>query len=580
MGSAVTAPNPVDAFYSSPNEVDPSTLEGTLRELLGGLTARLDTSRIRTLLPARVDGRTRWYGLAPSDREARLLREELRSWLGPPISELITEVQEPGDPTDQAAQALVPSGTVLRVDVAEGWQAEARCNVASLTDVWVLAPPRGVDQPRPLGRVLRQFYEAELAADRRSAESALDEIKARALLNATNLRFLRVELLASLGTPQDLREDPLLRGISLLARPPAVTAHLAAAAESLFIANAAGVPEATDWVAVAEKLDEAWPSLVTRREQVTTLATARCFALQELLLDEPRIDALNEVVGHFPDDAVLRSIIPGTTHTPLPKQPDTPLGLYHAGDYLAALDAADSQNQGRATTSVALAAAVNIGDSASAVRALALVDALTPADRDTVLGSAVERAFYDQLLARTSEARVPENWLDWLRGEWTDRPDLLTEWAGQWRREDSLDNDAEELAVELLDALNDGRRGRVRNGLPVFINWLVEDGLPTPGVALATTIFDILLSSDPGRIERQVSLSLLEEVLLVGCTSQEYSELTNAVVRQLQLLGARDAPWLAECVDLFMQCSSPDLSRRHALIADAVGMATAWLEPA
>jgi hypothetical protein len=426
--------------------------------------------------------------------------------------------------------------------------------------------------------VLRQFYEAVLTYDRSSAESALVELKARALLNATNLRFLRVELLTSLGSPQELRDDPLLRGISLLARPPAVTAHLASAAESLFITNLSDAPEATNWMVVAGKLDDAWPSLVTQREQVTTLATAHCLALQELLNDDPRVDLLNEVGRLFPEDSVLQSILPSTRASPLSGPPDTALGLYHAGDYSGALEAAESQNQGSATTFVALAAAVNMGDSASAIRALALVDALTPEYRDRTLGSAVERSFYNQLLARTSEARVPESWLDWLRGEWTDRPDLLMEWAGRWYRQDSLDYNAEDLAVELLDALNDGRRGRVRNGLPVFIDWLVDDGLPSSGVALATTIFDVLLSSEPGRVERQVSLILLEEVLLVGCTSQEYSEMIDAVARQFRLLGARDAPWLAECLDLFMQYSSPDVSRRDALVLDALGVATAWLD--
>lgn len=545
--------------------------------MFGGLTARLDSSRFRTVLPARVGGRTRWYGLAPSDREARLLREELRCWLGPPISETTTELQVPDDPVDEAAQALVPGGVVLRIDVAGGWQRDARTNVASLTDVWALAPPRGVDQPRPVGRMLRQFYEGVLAADRAVAESALDEIKARALLNATNTRFLRVELLSSLGTPQDLRDDPLLRGISLLARPPAVTESLAAAADSLIVAHAFETPGVTDWVAVAQRLDDAWPSLVTHRGQVTTLHTARCFALHELLLDEPRVLELNEVAQSFPDDPVLRSIVPTTTPTPPPPHTDTALGLYYEGNYWAALEAAESQDQGRATTSLALAAAANIGDSASAVRALALVDALSAEDRALLLGSAVEHAFYDHLLARTSEAQVPESWLDWLRGEWTDRPDLLSEWAARWQRAASIDDNAGELAVELLDALNDSRRGRVRNGLPVFIDWLVDDGLPPSGVALATTIFDILLSSEPGRIERQVSLTLLEEVLLVGCTSQEHSDLIDAVTRQLQFLGARDASWLAECLDLFMLSSSPDASRRSALVSDAAGVATAWL---
>ncbi len=555
-----------------------------MQDLVGLLTARLQPSGVRTVLPARVSGGTRWYGLAPSDREARLLREELRCWLGPPISVRARDIRGSSDPVDQAALDLVPSGVVVRIDVVDGWQADARSNVASLTDTWSLAPDRGVDQPRPVGRVLRQFYEAVLAGDRSVAEAALDEIKARALLNSTNVRFLRVELLSALGQPEELRDDPSLRGISLLARPQAVTEHLAAAANALLVEPVREAGISNDWVQVADALEDAWPGLVTHREQVTTLPAARCLVLRELLALEPRLWLLTQVAELHPDDPVVIAAIPSRVVPAAPQRSPTALGLYHDGDYWEALLSAESEGPTRSAASVALAAAVNIGDSASAVRVLAMLDALPAADHEQLIASSVERAFYEQLLARTSEARVPTSWLDWLRGEWADRPDLLAEWATQWHRTpEALDQDAGLLAEELLDALNDARRGRVRNGLPVFVEWLVEDGLPPSGVGLAATIFDILLSSEPGRIERQVSLALLEEVLVVGCTSQEYVELLDAVSRQLPLLGPRDAAWLAQCLDLFLLFSSPDMSRRGALVADASGIATAWidrLEPA
>lgn len=575
-----TTPHVAD-FYSPPNEIEPSRLEGALQELVGVLMARLDSLGLRTVLPARVAGATRWYGLAPSEREARLLREELRCWLGPPISGRALDVRGSPDPVDQAAHALVPNGAALRVDVVGGWQAEARINVASLTDVWSLAPDRGVDQPRPVGRVLRQFYEGVLAADRFVAEAALDEIKSRALLNATNIRFLRVELLSSLGQAQDLRDDPLLRGISLLARPPAVTERLAAAADALFVEPVLRANLSTaNWAQVGEAIEETWPALVTHRGQVTNWATARCLVLRELVVSEPRLPLLTELAELFPDDPVLLAVTPTGGVAPAPSGPsESALALYHKGDYWAALRAAESQVSGRSTASVALAAAVNIGDSAAAVRGLTLVNAMPDEDRAQLLASVVERAFYEQLLGRTSAARVPDSWLDWLRGEWADRPDLLAAWAGQWRRTpEAVEHDADVLAVELLDALNDGRRARVRNGLPVFIDWLVEDGLPPSGVSLATTIFNILLSSEPGRTERQVSLTLLEEVLHVGCTSQEYAELIDAVSHQLPMLGARDAAWLAQCMDVFLAFSTPDPARRSALLSDAAGNATAWID--
>jgi hypothetical protein len=550
-----------------------------MQELVSLLAGRLQSSDLRTVLPARVGGVTRWYGLAPSDRQARLLREELRCWLGPPISTRLHDVIGSPDPVDQAAQDLVPGGVVIRIDVVDGWQAEARGNVALLTDTWSLAPERAVDQPRPVGRVLRQFYEAVLASDRSHAEAALDEVKSRALLNATNIRFLRVELLSALGQPAELRDDPSLRGISLLARPPGVTERLAAAADTLIIEPAQQAGGSTDWVQIGEQLEETWPGLVTHREQVTTVSTARCLVLREQLASEPRTWLLTQVSELFPDDPVIVAVAPVSAAPALPPPSGSALELYHDGNYWSALRAAESEGARRSSASVALAAAVNIGDSASAVRALAMLDALASEDREQLLASSVERSFHDQLLTRTSEAQVPANWLDWLTGEWADRPDLLAEWAAQWRRmPGALDQDAGELAVEFLDALNDGRRGRVRNGLPVFVEWLVQDGLPPSGVGLAATIVDILLSSEPGRIERQVSLVLLEDVLLVGCTAQEYTEMVDAVSRQLPLLGPRDASWLAQCLDLFLLFSSPDPPRRTGLVADAAGIATAWID--
>ena len=585
MGRGVTTQSRVDAFYSDPNEVDPVQIGGAPGELLGLLLSRLETSVVRTLLPARVGGTTRWYGFAPTEREARLLREEIRCWLGPPISSHTVNVGQMPDALDRTALQLVPSGSVIRVDVADGWQGDARSNVASLTDVWALAPERGVDQPRPVGRVLRQFYESLLAADREQAQAALDEIKSRSLLNSTNLRFLRVEMLSTLGSPEEIRDDPTLRDISQLARPLAVTEQIAAAANALLIEPELAVHgPGVDWNPVANALENAWPGLVTHLEQITNLVTARCFALRELISSEPRRSILNEVGGRFSDD----SVVAATTSVPVgeltPQKSTTALSLYHDGDYWAALQTAESEPLARSTVSVALAASVNLGDSASAVRALALLDALPGEDRDQLLAMSVEETFYEQLLARTSNACVPNGWLDWLRADWADRPDLLTEWARLWSRTpEDLNREAELVAEELLDGLNDQRRGRVRNGLPVFIEWLVRDGLPPSGLGLATTVFDILLSSEPGRTERQASLVLLEEVLLVGCASHEYVELADAVSRQIPQLGPRDAMWLSQCLDLFLLFTSVDPSRRELLFSMAAGVVASWwerLEPA
>jgi hypothetical protein len=151
------------------------------------------------------------------------------------------------------------------------------------------------------------------------------------------------------------------------------------------------------------------------------------------------------------------------------------------------------------------------------------------------------------------------------------------DWAHRWASPCSGgDDQAGELVIELLEALNDARRGRVRNGLPVFVSALLEADLTASSVSLAVTVLDILLSSEPGRIERQASLVLLDEILLVGSTVRENGEILNALDGQLQLLGPRDASWLIQVVDLLSLHSSPDTDRRAATVALARGTALAW----
>lgn len=566
-----------EKFFSAPNEIDLNDMDAESTRLLDLLRGRLERSNRRTLLPAKVSGTTRWYALAPSHRDGRLLRDEVQCWLSRPLTTSRNDVSRTSpDPVDQAAIGLVPAGSALRLDVAHGWVSRARQNVDSLTTVWSIEPDRVVDQPRPVGRILRQFYESLVGLDRAQADAALDELRGRALLSATNLRFLRVELLSALGTPQDLLDDPLLQDVSLLARPPAVTESLAEAADALFLSHHA----MDELRSTAERLDIAWPGLVTQAYQVTTAATARCYALGQLLLDSPEVQQLRELTLRYPDDAVITGVL-ATTDSEQASAPSSasPLNLYYDGNYEAALELASTQAPQRSFAAIALAAAANLQDSASAVRALGVVDRLSDSDRAGLLNSFVERNFFESLRALTAEDRVPSGWLDWLTGDWPDRPDLLAEWSRAWpRTPDELTSTADDLAVALIEALNDARRPRVRNGIPLFIDWLTSGGVPPSGVGLATTTFDIMLSSEPGTNERQAALSLLDAVLTVGCSSLEYREILGAVTRELSIIGPRDGQWLAQVVDLLLLSACPDSAEQTAVVARAAGVAQSWTD--
>ena len=87
-----------------------------------------------------------------------------------------------------------------------------------------------------------------------------------------------------------------------------------------------------------------------------------------------------------------------------------------------------------------------------------------------------------------------------------------------------------------------------------------------------------MLSSEPGRLERTAALDLLDEILLTGCSSEEYSELVAAVQSQFSQIGPRDAPWLSSVLDLLLLSSSPDPSERLAVVSEAFGLVQSWTD--
>jgi hypothetical protein len=575
----------VSTFYEAPNEVDINSVQGEAAELIRVLLGR-HADGDRTLLPARVNNTTRWYGIAASDSDGRRLAEEMASWLGPPLCDQIHVVEQLEDVVDERSALLTNNGILLKGRVATEWRSEAHENVRSLVDVWALTPERAADAPRPVGRVLRHFYEAIAARDRGSATDALEEIRAGALLSAANLRFLRVELLGHLGTPEEIKTDPLLEDISLLRRPPAVTDHLARAADALYIGPNSEAPGGAIWRSIASSIEDTWPGLLAHPSQIRSIHGARCLALAELLAEHPRRGVIESLRSDWIEDALVADVVTTleSASQHVPEEAAFPDGLaavldhYRHGEYERVLDAAEEVELDGGTATAVMHSALNLGDAVAAARALELVDRLPELERGALLSQAVEGVFYTQLVERNQGTQVPSGWLDWLTGEWPDRPDLLNDWSSTWESDaPATDEAADVLAVELLDALHDDRRGRVRNGLPALVRWLVGDsGLRASSVPLAVTIFDIMLGSEPGRAERRAALELLGEILLTGCTTEEYRIAVVAVRDQLGRLGPREVDWLAGILDVQLFSAVPDPRSREELFAEALPVAVSW----
>lgn len=571
----------VAAFYGPHNGVNLAELSEEWADLVGSLGARWAT-RARTLLPAVADGMTRWYGFAPDPREGRLLVEEVEAWLAPPVGAQVRRVGANGDAVDAAALRVAADGVLLRIDVANEWRGDARANVRSLLHVWQSAPERGMDASRPVGRVLRDLYAALGARDRIAAQAAVDEIRSRGLLSAANVKFLRVQVIGTLGSPQEMRGDPELADIASFRRPPAVTGHLAAAADALFIAPMLGDGDAAKvaWREVAVDVEGAWPGLVSHPRQVGSVAAARCLALSESLASEPRRMVYEALEADWSADPVIAAVLDGLRGDVSAPVQVTIADLCQRGEFDAVLAVAEGVPLSGADAVPVLHAAFELGDTRSAARAIALVDGMDDAARGHLLSQAVAHNLYERLVETNAGQQVPHDWHDWLTGDWPDRPDVLGEWAADWDRAAVLDGGrAEDMVLALMDALAGERRGRTRNGLPTLVEWLCgSDGLQPGAVGMAVTVLDVMLEAEGGRVERRAGLRLVEEILCAGCSTGEFGEVTASLHGTLSGLGSREVDWLIEMLDTLLFSAVPDEQPRRELLAAAHGAAVPWLE--
>ena len=571
----------INTFYEEPNEVDISLLPAELREPLQVLHDRFTESR-RTLIPAIVEGQMSWYGITRSAGDARLLAEEMASWLGPPLGEEPSVVVEANDELDKKALSLSENGILLRTRVSPGWEGQARDNVRSLIDIWLLTPDRARDKPRTLGHILRHFYEAIAEQDRDSATDALDEIHAGGMLSTTNMSFLKVELLGELGTPEELRDDPTLAGISQLRCPPTVSDYLARAADELFIRPGAENSNRKDCRSLAKRIRTTWPNIIAHPSQVRSVHGARCLGLSELLASKPRQGVIDHLRSEWSsEDALVARLVDLLQETLGPTsewvddldRATSVTRLYEDGEFELLLNAAEKVDESDiGVVSLVMSAAINLADTDSAVFALAMVDQLTDTDRKELLERAVEKSLHTQLLDRNEGTQIPNGWRDWLKGDWPDQPTLLKEWSKNWSIESiTARKEAYLFELDLLDALNNDTRERVRNGLPILVSWLThDDHTGAAAIPIATTILDIILSSYPGLGERHTALDLLKYILHIGCSSEQYCTIADALSGQLESIGRDDINWLRDVLDFQICYAVPNTERRGELFAQSL----------
>lgn len=227
----------LDAFFSPPNRLSREACaagSGKLSSKFSPWVARvLRPEPVITVLPRwNLDNSFDWYGIASDPVTHRRLGEELMAFVGPTWSTFrgTPAILDPGDPIDCAVAEFI-GGDITAFKFRDvGDAARVFAAIEMMRRAWEMRPSVTADAPRPIGRVLRDFYMALRVGNRLSAEEQLAYLGRRGQLNELNRLFLRVQMLSELNEPGELLSLPSLGDLLQTRRPLAVTQALLEAA--------------------------------------------------------------------------------------------------------------------------------------------------------------------------------------------------------------------------------------------------------------------------------------------------------------------------------------------------------------
>jgi hypothetical protein len=513
------------------------------------LESALDPRVPGAILPAPLGRGCRIYVVATDQKEWRRLAPLLSAFAGPTLTSFTGVIHPPSgeDPLDAFARVL--PAEVIAVAEAHDTSVDAMRALRRMIALLRRAPQGASQTPRSTSWLLSDFEDALNVGDRLAAERLIERLRDECRLDALNLRFLTVQLLASLGSWAELRALSYFADLCLARKPGTIAAHLG---EALFHTDLAAAFATAD----VENCRSAYARIRSLAAPLVLLPPPaalgpggwRLYSLAALAAEHPETRLLS-AIANGPDVGWVGAhlqVPPGESPVDVAPEPEA--------DYVQIRRALE-----------------RLAELPLAQRARLL--AIEPLRSLFASGSDVEPAF------------VPLSWRDWLNrisdSDYTKAFEVARKGALEWRVEDAADPAAAaELAEALADALGDEvSRSRLAQALPLFVNWLQRDSaFPRPSMRpvyeTVLTLFALGEARDRGIM---ASAAIVGEALLsIGNSTSDYKRLLHSLATLFsEGTGTGSIYLLLEFIEATLRHPCPDQSARETFWLTALAV----LEP-
>ena len=497
----------------------------------------------------------------------RRLRPVLLAFVGPTLTGFdgVPESFAATDPVGARLQQAAPAVTaIMRLPADDRARLAALRAVLRARDTLTRAPELQRSAPVSTSWLLSRFQDYLNVGRRDAARGVLERLRTELRLDALNVKFLEVQLLAAFDDWAAIVALPEFSSLCVARRTPAITAILL---EALYRTHIASPFNAGNVADTRASYAEHVQSFVQSMQIIAPLSVLRTGGWRLLgleILDSPgRTDLRLAIADRGPDLCWIAGHLPAQTPTATTEV-----------EAATMIDAArDALIQAEAVDSVDLLAG-----------AMAAMARLSP-DELALLRETMP--FRPIVLATDDLANIapPTSWVAWLdRADdptFIDALEVARRGKGEWVIGASA---ADPVAVNTLIAALEKVQGdplaaeRTTQALPYLVAWLQRDeDFPRPALSPIYGGLLTLFALDSGRGASiyESSQVLIEALLAAGLDQKSYRDLiadTDEIAGDG--FGVDMIYWVLELVESFMRAASPDAAAReqflHRILARTV----------
>jgi len=592
------------AFFGEGNKISFEHLKTSSQEKIARFrpwVERLTNAAPKpTVLPCVREGSVvDWFGISFSEKELRELGEELMAFIGPTYSTFRRRRAEL-DRTDPVEAAVFDftGGKAYKFrgdDSPEGakkiWQA-----LELMRQVWEKRPNVEPVIPRALGRVLRDFHMSLRTRNRASAEEHLRYLEDSGRLDAINLLFLRVQLLAELELWEELLNHPDIPDIIQVRRPLVVTQALIRAVyqRELLSYESEGDGEG----ATRHFRDSVFPrysSLYAARSGLKDSDVLKSFMMLAAVSEPPRFDLREEILAASelpePDQGyldALASLLPPQEIHVREESIELAAQASKAGDFDSAFNLVISTPHSLARTELLFECAYELQLLKAEKLALEGFNNLSIEEKEFFLKTRKNRTRLEEFTGRkeqgpeavSAQDAVPTSWAEWLRiligkEDWSRALDTARQGVLEWEVTHLLKTPgAIDELLDLLQRVPRSAEDTLHNALPYLLEYFQKDAnYPRRDFqrVYGTLQFILVTSTDGGEDDLELFNELVVVLLNLGVNETEYLELVE-YGNELwgRLASSARINWVLDFLDLLIAFPCPNEEARLQFLINTV----------